>query len=450
MSRLPRLRLIGTLGTLAPGVVLAAYVGGTSGPDVLEGTPDADRIDGKGSADVMMGLPGNDTYIVGHPDDEVLEAVGDGTDTVLSTVTYTLPIHVENLTLTGVSPIRGTGNELNNVMKGNAADNYLDGLAGSDTMSGLAGNDTYFVDSASDVVIEAVGEGTDRVHSFVSYTLPTNVEHLYLRGTAKINGAGNSSANALNGNTVDNRLNGLAGNDRLYGLSGNDRLTGGPGNDRLTGGPGLDTFNFDTAPDTTTNQDEIVDFNPADDVITLVGSAFTGLSTAGTLPTAQFRVGGSATTATHRIMYEPTTGILRYDADGTGPVVSVRFARLPSAPAVTNADFVVVDPVATGVDFDTQIQPIFSGRCIGCHNTSSAPHGLILAEGHSYDLLVNVASQEVPSLKRVKPGDPNNSYLVQKVEGTAAVGGRMPLNRDPLTADQIALIRQWISDGADP
>ena len=71
-------------------------------------------------------------------------------------------------------------------------------------------------------------------------------------------------------------------------------------------------------------------------------------------------------------------------------------------------------------------------------------------QDNSYANLVNVASHEVPSLKRVEPGDPDNSYLVQKIEGTAAVGGRMPLGRAPLTAAQIALIRQWISEGADP
>jgi hypothetical protein len=53
------------------------------------------------------------------------------------------------------------------------------------------------------------------------------------------------------------------------------------------------------------------------------------------------------------------------------------------------------------------------------------------------------------SVWRVKPGDPDNSYIVQKVEGTAAVGGRMPLNREPLTAEQIGLLRQWISEGAE-
>jgi hypothetical protein len=74
----------------------------------------------------------------------------------------------------------------------------------------------------------------------------------------------------------------------------------------------------------------------------------------------------------------------------------------------------------------------------------------VLDADHSYSHLVNVASKEVPSLDRVEPGNPDDSYVVQKVEGTAAVGGQMPLGRTPLTAEQIALIRQWISEGANP
>ena len=72
-----------------------------------------------------------------------------------------------------------------------------------------------------------------------------------------------------------------------------------------------------------------------------------------------------------------------------------------------------------------------------------------LDAANSYADLVNVDSNEVPSLKRVEPGDPDNSYLVQKVEGTAAVGGRMPLGGDRLPDAEIDLIRQWISEGAN-
>lgn len=91
---------------------------------------------------------------------------------------------------------------------------------------------------------------------------------------------------------------------------------------------------------------------------------------------------------------------------------------------------------------------VFTPVCTACHAGAGAPLGLRLDEGSSYALLVNAASAEVPSLQRVQPGNPDQSYLIQKLEGSATVGGRMPLNGPPLPADTIAVIRQWISDGA--
>lgn len=91
---------------------------------------------------------------------------------------------------------------------------------------------------------------------------------------------------------------------------------------------------------------------------------------------------------------------------------------------------------------------VFTPICTECHTGGSAPQGLRLEEGVSYGMLVNVASTEVPSLLRVDPGDPDDSYLIQKLEGTAAVGDRMPLGGPYLPQADIDVIRQWITDGA--
>lgn len=91
---------------------------------------------------------------------------------------------------------------------------------------------------------------------------------------------------------------------------------------------------------------------------------------------------------------------------------------------------------------------VFTPICTTCHSGAAAPLGLRLDEGVSYALLVNTPSTEVPALLRVNPGDPDGSYLIQKLEGTAAVGGRMPLGGPPLPAETIAVIRQWILEGA--
>lgn len=91
---------------------------------------------------------------------------------------------------------------------------------------------------------------------------------------------------------------------------------------------------------------------------------------------------------------------------------------------------------------------VFTPVCTGCHAGAAAPLGLRLEEGASYALLVNASSVEVPALRRVQPGNPDASYLIQKLQGTAAVGGRMPLNAPPLPQATIDVIRQWITNGA--
>jgi Ca2+-binding RTX toxin-like protein len=437
-------------GIMLPAVAIAAVINGTPGPDVLEGTPEADTIDGKGGADTMMGLPGNDTYIVGQADDEVLEGAGDGIDTVRSSVSFTLPIFVENLTLAGSAPTNGTGNGLNNRLTGNPANNRLNGRTGADRMFGRGGNDTYYVDASGDVTYETVTGGVDTVRSTVTHTLRIHVEKLILIGNGVVSGTGNGLANTITGNVSNNTLNGLAGDDILNGGGGDDVLSGGPGNDRLSGGLGQDNFQFDEPADAQTNVDRITGFSPPTDMMRLVGEAFPALTADGTLQAAAFRIGIVAGDENDRILYDPGSGNVRYDADGSGPAASVRFATLVAGPAITNANFTVVDPVATGVDYATEIQPIFNSRCISCHSGVSAPQGLRLDANNSYANLVGVASNEVPSLQRVEPGDPDNSYLVQKVEGTADVGGQMPLGGPPLSAATIAVIRQWISEGANP
>jgi hypothetical protein len=104
---------------------------------------------------------------------------------------------------------------------------------------------------------------------------------------------------------------------------------------------------------------------------------------------------------------------------------------------------------APGAGEFQQIQDtIFTPICTNCHAGASAPAGLRLDAGNSYAMLVNVASAEQSALMRVEPGDAENSYLVQKIEGRAAVGARMPLGGPPLSQENIDLVRSWIAGGA--
>jgi trimeric autotransporter adhesin len=161
----------------------------------------------------------------------VTELTNEGIDTVQSAVTLTLGSNVENLSLTGVAAINGTGNTLNNVLTGNVAANTLNGGTGTDTLLGGAGNDTYVVDAAADMVTELANEGTDLMQSTVTYTLSAHVENLTLTGSNAINGTGNTLDNTLTGNSANNTLTAGTGNDMLDGGLGNDTMLGGAGND---------------------------------------------------------------------------------------------------------------------------------------------------------------------------------------------------------------------------
>ena len=92
---------------------------------------------------------------------------------------------------------------------------------------------------------------------------------------------------------------------------------------------------------------------------------------------------------------------------------------------------------------------IFTPICTQCHTGAVGPLGLVLDEGVAWLNLVGVSSVERPEMLRVKPGDPESSYIVWKVEGRTQIqGGQMPLGLTPLSAEQIAAIRGWIASGA--
>jgi Ca2+-binding RTX toxin-like protein len=199
---------------------------------VLTGSADLDGngnalnnvLTGNAGRNRLAGGAGDDTYIVGAGD-SVFELPGQGIDTVLSSVSFSLGANVENLTLTGSGNTSATGNTLANILVGNSGNNILDGGAGADRMSGGGGDDIYIVDHIGDQVIELENGGTDTVQSFISFSLAAlpNVENAQLLGSGHFDLIGNNGVNVLRGNAGNNLLDGRGGADQMIGGGGDDR-----------------------------------------------------------------------------------------------------------------------------------------------------------------------------------------------------------------------------------
>ncbi len=326
---------------------------GGSNDDLLNGTPGNDSLDGGIGNDTMIGGLGNDKYFVDSLGDVITENPNEGTDTVNTTITYTLGNDLEKLILLGTDNLTGTGNDSNNTLSGNSGNNTLIGLAGNDILDGGlgednliggTGNDTYTLDTTGDSISENAQEGTDTVKTSFDYSLEnTNLENITLLGSSNPNATGNSFNNTLTGNSGNNILIGNAGNDNLRGGVGNDNLVGGEGNDSLTGGGGLDTFRFDSLAD---GSDRVTDFNVIDDTLQISSSGFGGGLSVGILDASLLRVGAgitSADTAAQRLIFNTTTGALFFDADGSGTLeTATQFAKLSPQLALTAANFIVV------------------------------------------------------------------------------------------------------------
>ncbi|HEX8445329.1 MAG TPA: family 16 glycosylhydrolase [Sphingomonas sp.] len=256
---------------------------------VTSGGPAADFMSGTKGADILVGGANNDMYYVDHAGDRIVEKANEGTDTVRAAVDWTLGDNLENLTLVGAA-IKGTGNELSNILTGNQLNNILSGGAGNDKLDGGAGadrliggtgNDVYIVDNVADVVVELVSEGADIVYASSDYTLSANIENITLTGNA-IRATGNDTANILTGNDMANVL---------AGGGGSDRLDGGKGADVMSGGADGDTYIVDDIGDVVIEKAgegwdlmiSSVDYTLAANVeqLTLSGTAIRGTSSVG-------------------------------------------------------------------------------------------------------------------------------------------------------------------------
>ncbi len=136
---------------------------GQAGGDVLQGGVGDDTLDGGTEADTMAGGAGNDAYYVDDAGDVVTELKNQGTDSIVSSVSYTLTdANIENLRLTGTDALSARGNALANIVVGNDGSNRIDGDLGADTLAGAGGNDRFRF------VTKLGGTNVDHVYDFTN------------------------------------------------------------------------------------------------------------------------------------------------------------------------------------------------------------------------------------------------------------------------------------------
>ena len=214
---------------------------GLAGDDTLNGNNGNDILDGGAGKDTMAGGAGDDTYYIDNSSDKVTEAAGQGTDSIVTSLSsYTIDKNVENLVFNGTGAFSGRGND---------GDNLVVGAGGDDTLQGDKGNDTL---------------------------------------------VGNAGADRLDGGDGNDTLFGGSGNDTLLGGKGVDRLEGGSGSDILTGGEDSDTFVFRPG----FGNDTITDFTTAGTTHDVLEISTTFTSLAGIIAAGAMQQVGADTVIT--------------------------------------------------------------------------------------------------------------------------------------------------------
>jgi Ca2+-binding RTX toxin-like protein len=233
---------------------------GRTGANVADGGDGNDVIWSTGGTDKMIGGFGDDSFVVDSADDQVIEGVNAGNDTIFANdVDWSLvnSPNVENLLILS-SNRSGTGTESSDRITGFGANNTLTGGGGNDilaiygsggTMIGDSGDDIFVLTNAATQVIENVSEGTDTLYAYVDFSLGmsgANIENLVMAGS------------------------GLVGE----GSSGDDLLITGGNSNYLFGGAGRDTFGLNAGH----GASNVLDYNIGEDTIALSAATFADFS----------------------------------------------------------------------------------------------------------------------------------------------------------------------------
>lgn len=337
-----------------------------------------DTVIGSAADDWFRGMGGNDSFVGGAGSDWIdynynptalnITLAAGGAQQTINAGSFGTD------TISGVENLAGSAN--NDFLKGNELSNMLRGRGGNDTLNGGDGTEIDYVDyknASGSVTVTwsasantATSSGADGVDTIINIEggrgsmsfNDTFVAGLYSTyfdgrggvdtlsfaqfGTAKsINLSLTTAQSGYTVLNIENLIGGSAG-DTLTGNAGANTLNGGAGNDTLDGGAGNDIFRFSNALGAN-NVDQINNYDVATDSIQLENAIFAKLTVTGTLAAGNFvsNTTGQAVDANDYIIYESDTGILSYDADGSGAGAAVPFALLAPGLIMTNAEFLV-------------------------------------------------------------------------------------------------------------
>ncbi len=322
--------------------------------NILTGSYGSEYFDGSiGAPDTFVGGDGNDTYVVRHVGDLVVELRGDNTrDTVRTALTtYALPRFVEYLIYTGTADFTGATNiDGESFIVAGPGNDDLTSNGLFDKLEGGAGNDIYRGVRDSTIIYENAGGGIDTIYASGEgrFFVTENAENFYWTGGTRQPGTinGNSSDNIISvRGTITQTQNlptliaGRDGNDTLIGGEFYTQFWGGNGNDICIGSTGLfiDDFVFFKGD---TGVDRIMGFQSGTDVISITRTFQVGTFST-TFALAQ-GAGTVATVASQTFVHDTTTGLLSFDPDGSGSLAAIPLAYLNLGTMLAPTDFIVI------------------------------------------------------------------------------------------------------------
>ena len=353
---------------------------GSFGNDILIGGLGNDKLDGSFGNDMLYGGQGDD-YLYGGQGDDTLG----GYEMNANNIWFYRNSFDSNFYMV---PGNNLGDLLFDTANGEVyrwdGQGHWDGIKGefgNDFLEGGAGIDKFQLSSGVDTINDLGRGGMDILQIYHDGITNTDVtvnalisnendfngwiatNQSFNFGIANLNSNGYtvdlSAVMMGNGWTITNASNtgatfeGSKFDDTLNGGSGNDVLNGGDGNDLLTGGDGADIFKFDDYltrnedGSASFNKDTILDFKSGQDVIQLDGLVFEDLfgdilnPTTQILDLSQFIIGSEAQTTGQHIIYDPNSGALYYDKDGSANQLAIQFAEVTPGITITSSDFII-------------------------------------------------------------------------------------------------------------